>query len=120
MVGPAAQYSHPIDHLFTGLLPAAAGYLILSQFVTIHYSTVLIWVSFRVVHSFISHCGYYFRFDPAHIAPFLVGSHFHSFHHSGNCGNFSSELLIWDVVFGTIQPYVDELNREIKLETKKT
>lgn len=90
VVGPAAQYSHPVDHFFTGLIPGAVGYSILDKLIGVHYSTILIWVMFRIVHSFIAHCGYYFSFDPAHLAPIVTGSHFHSFHHSGNCSNFGS------------------------------
>lgn len=72
-----------------------------------HISTILIWGILRMWDANQGHCGYVFSWAPLQLVPFCANDDFHDFHHSHNCGNFASQLRIWDTLFGTNKAFRD-------------
>ncbi|XP_061755081.1 fatty acid hydroxylase domain-containing protein 2 isoform X2 [Nerophis ophidion] len=68
-IGVVATYAHPLEHLFSNLLPVVIGPVVLGS----HVSTTCMWYCIALVSTTISHCGYHL--------PFLPSPEFHDFHH---------------------------------------
>ncbi|XP_054612146.1 fatty acid hydroxylase domain-containing protein 2 [Dunckerocampus dactyliophorus] len=64
-----ATYAHPLEHVFSNLLPVVIGPVVLGS----HLSTTCMWYCLALVSTTISHCGYHL--------PFLPSPEFHDFHH---------------------------------------
>ena len=95
----ASEYAHPIEALFSNILPAVAGYKALTS--QVHMATVAMWISLRVLESVEGHSGYEFPFSPFRVFPFSGSSTFHNYHHSHNIGNYGSLFNFWDTICGT-------------------
>ncbi|XP_068134401.1 fatty acid hydroxylase domain-containing protein 2 [Hyperolius riggenbachi] len=68
-VGVVAMYAHPLEHIFSNMLPPMVGPMLMGS----HVATVMMWFSLALVSTTISHCGYHL--------PFLPSPEFHDFHH---------------------------------------
>ena len=55
-VAVAALYAHPIEHLFSNVIPIIAGPLI----VKLHWNLVLVWIIIAIVNTLNVHSGYKF------------------------------------------------------------
>lgn len=97
----AAHYVHPIEYVLAGTLPSSLGFQLLSFVTPVHYSTVLVWLIYRMIQSYEGHCGYTWSWNTLSLFPYTVGSDFHDFHHAMNVGNYGSVFMIWDALFHT-------------------
>ncbi|XP_055499346.1 fatty acid hydroxylase domain-containing protein 2 [Leucoraja erinacea] len=68
-IGIISLYAHPIEHVFSNMLPTMVGPILLRS----HVATVMLWFSLALLISTISHCGYHL--------PLLPSPEFHDFHH---------------------------------------
>nr|AFK11127.1 uncharacterized protein C5orf4-like protein [Callorhinchus milii] len=68
-IGVIALYAHPIEHVFSNMLPSMVGPILLGS----HVATTMLWFCLALLVSTISHCGYHL--------PFLPSPEFHDFHH---------------------------------------
>lgn len=107
-VGIAAEYAHPIEFLFSNMLPTSAGPALLGG--NVHLLTVLAWYVIRFGETLDGHCGYEFSWSPFRLIPFSGSAEYHDFHHSANVGNYGSFFSIWDSVFGTNKVFYEHLN----------
>jgi sterol desaturase/sphingolipid hydroxylase (fatty acid hydroxylase superfamily) len=101
-VAIAGMHFHVAEFVLANIAPTKI-YLtaVALLFGPLHVNTVVIWSILRTLDAYNGHCGYSFSWCPIQILPFCAHEDFHDFHHSHNCGNFSSQLRIWDIVFGT-------------------
>lgn len=102
----AAQYTHPLEYILSGLIPTAAGQLILANFTRVHFVTIYLWIMYRSVQGCFGHTGYDFDFEHGNMFPFGLTADHHDFHHANNCGNYGSLFMFWDALFGTQADYV--------------
>lgn len=84
----------------------------------VHVTTAIIWIILRMYDAENGHSGYIFSWTPIQVLPFCANDDFHDFHHSHNCGNFSSQLRIWDIFFGTNRNFKDYKQKQLKEKTK--
>ncbi|XP_067851858.1 fatty acid hydroxylase domain-containing protein 2 [Heptranchias perlo] len=68
-IGIIALYAHPIEHVFSNMVPTMLGPILLGT----HVTTMMLWFSLALLTSTVSHCGYHL--------PFLPSPEFHDFHH---------------------------------------
>jgi len=68
-IGVTSIYAHPIEHVFSNMLPPVLGPLLMGS----HFATALLFFVLALVSTTISHCGYHF--------PFLPSPEAHDFHH---------------------------------------
>jgi sterol desaturase/sphingolipid hydroxylase (fatty acid hydroxylase superfamily) len=118
----SAEYSHPIDYLFSSILATNSGPLILGS--KTHIVTHLIWVTLRIFETTDGHSGYEFSWSPFRLLPFSASSEYHNYHHLKFKGNYSSFFTYLDRVFGTINTAYSKLcisreNSENKSTGKK-
>jgi len=92
-VAYAAIYAHPIEHIFSNLLPPAIGPIICGS----HVATTSLWYSLVIITTLVSHSGYHL--------PFLPSSEAHDFHHLRFNVNYGS-LGILDYLHGTDEKFV--------------
>lgn len=84
----AAIYCHPIEHIFSNIIPPALGGVLMRS----HVLTMWIWYSMVIISTLNDHSGY-------HI-PFYKSSEFHDFHHL-KYNNCFGVLGILDSIHGT-------------------
>jgi sterol desaturase/sphingolipid hydroxylase (fatty acid hydroxylase superfamily) len=99
LVSVSAEYAHPIEFLLANTLPVALGPKLLG--LKMHLSTMMIWITFKLIKTLSAHSGYSFPWDPLTLIPYGTPPEFHSYHHSKNLGNYGSVLHLWDTVFKT-------------------
>lgn len=68
-VGIVSLYAHPVEHVFSNMMPSVVGPIIMGS----HVATTMMWFSLALWTTTISHCGYHL--------PFLPSPEFHDFHH---------------------------------------
>uniref|UniRef100_A0A8C3F3L5 Fatty acid hydroxylase domain containing 2 n=2 Tax=Chrysemys picta bellii TaxID=8478 RepID=A0A8C3F3L5_CHRPI len=68
-VGVVSLYAHPVEHVFSNMLPLLVGPIILGS----HVASIMVWLCLAILATSISHCGYHL--------PFLPSPEFHDFHH---------------------------------------
>ncbi|XP_030066990.1 fatty acid hydroxylase domain-containing protein 2 isoform X1 [Microcaecilia unicolor] len=68
-VGVVSMYAHPLEHMFSNMLPVMVGPIIMGS----HVATIMLWFCLTILSTTISHCGYHL--------PFLPSPEFHDFHH---------------------------------------
>ncbi|XP_061858581.1 fatty acid hydroxylase domain-containing protein 2 isoform X2 [Colius striatus] len=68
-IGIISIYAHPLEHIFSNMLPAMTGPMVLGS----HIVSIALWFSLALLTTSISHCGYHL--------PFLPSPEFHDFHH---------------------------------------
>ena len=100
-IGLTSQFVHPLEYVLSGTIPSTMGFQLLVLLCRVHYSTILIWVFYRLVQSYESHSGYTWSWNTLALIPFSVGSDHHDFHHAMNTGNYGSVFLFWDGYCGT-------------------
>ena len=105
----ASPCMHPIEYLLAGTLPSTLGFQILSRLTRVHFSTMIIWLIFRLIHGYEVHCGYTWTWSIQSIFPYAIASDHHDFHHAMNAGNYGSIFLFWDALFQTEAPYIKYL-----------
>jgi methylsterol monooxygenase len=86
--GVTSLYAHPIEHIFSNLVPPVAGPLLMGS----HIGSTLLFFVLALISTTISHCGYHF--------PFLPSPEAHDFHHQKFINNFGV-LGVLDRLHGT-------------------
>jgi sterol desaturase/sphingolipid hydroxylase (fatty acid hydroxylase superfamily) len=109
-VSVVAEHFHPVDYFIGILIPGTFGPNILGK--NLHMATYLAWVMLRTAEGVDGHCGYEFPWSPFRLIPFSGSASYHDFHHSHNVGNYSSQLTIWDTVFGDNTAYVEYMRAQ--------
>lgn len=100
----AAEFAHPIEYLFSDVLPTIGGGMVLGS----HPHVTIMWVVLRSWQTFETHSGYCFAgslLDKLGLAHSRGAAH-HDFHHSKNIGNYG-EGEYMDYLFGTLTAYVN-------------
>jgi sterol desaturase/sphingolipid hydroxylase (fatty acid hydroxylase superfamily) len=106
----AAEHAHPIEFILGNALPAGFGSLLLGN--KMHFATHIIWTILRVGETIEGHSGYEFSWSPYKLIPFMPSNTYHDYHHSHNVGNYVSQFLIWDLVFGDNQEYYKYIKKK--------
>lgn len=83
-----AEYCHPIEHIFSNILPLTIGFPILNT----HIFTAWIWFTMALFNTLCDHSGYHL--------PFLSSPEAHDFHHL-KFNNCFGVLGILDRLHGT-------------------
>jgi len=86
----------------------------------VHITTYCIYVSYRLYETIDGHSGYEFPFAPRCIVPWGGSSNFHNFHHLVNVGNYGSQFIFWDSIFGTNKEYFEHVEQELKTKPHGT
>lgn len=68
-VAIAATYSHPLEHIFSNIVPTLIGPYLINA----HVATIWIWFTLATTTTLHTHSGYHM--------PFLPSSEYHDFHH---------------------------------------
>lgn len=68
-VGVTAVYAHPIEHIFSNIIPVVSGFVIMRS----HYAVVLLFLTIVHITTITDHSGYHL--------PFFHSSQCHDFHH---------------------------------------
>ncbi|XP_030067793.1 LOW QUALITY PROTEIN: fatty acid hydroxylase domain-containing protein 2-like [Microcaecilia unicolor] len=68
-VGVVSTYAHPLEHMFSNMLPVMVGPIIMGS----HVAMIMLWFCLAMLSTTISHDGYHL--------PFLPSTEFHEFHH---------------------------------------
>ena len=118
-VSLAAFSSHPIQYIFSGVLPSGLGFMILSNFTPVHLITIFCWLLFRFIEAIDGHCGYNWSWATMSFFPWRVRPQYHDFHHSHNVGNFVSMFTFWDNLMGTNIQFEKFKKKQIKSKEKK-
>jgi fatty acid hydroxylase domain-containing protein 2 len=95
-IGITSLYAHPLEHIFSNLLPPVLGPLLMGS----HIATTWMWSCLALLSTINAHCGYHFPFFPSPEA--------HDFHHL-KFNNMFGVLGVLDRLHGT-----DELFRKTK------
>ena len=98
-----SEYTHPIEFMFGSVIPGSLSSMILGPHM--HIYSLWVWTVVRVTESNEAHCGYELPFSPYRLIPFSAPASYHDYHHSHNIGNYSTQLVFWDVVFGDNKAY---------------
>ena len=96
-IGFAQSYCHPVEFVFSNLIPTVSGPAILGM----HVLPSAAWMTMRILESVDAHCGYRFPWSPFHMFAFQGGVERHDFHHSHNVGSYGSWTKFWDWAMGT-------------------
>eukprot|EP00300_Choanocystis_sp_HF-7_P006034 c14439_g1_i2.p1 GENE.c14439_g1_i2~~c14439_g1_i2.p1 ORF type:complete len:212 (+),score=28.33 c14439_g1_i2:181-816(+) len=96
-VGVCSENTHPIEFVFSNILPLMAGPLLLRS----HLCTTWLWIVWRIGATVDDHCGYDFPWSFYRVVPFSGSATFHDLHHSVNTGNYGSFFQWWDLVCAT-------------------
>ncbi len=94
--GPAANYAHPVETLFTGF-----GTLLAVIVIRPHLATVLVWIVARQWQAISVHVGYDFPWRPSRFLPFVGGARFHDRHHRRFKSNYAPTFVWFDRLLGT-------------------
>ena len=110
-IGFAAEYAHPLEHLFAGKIPTLA-YAALNS-ANVGVDLTLVWILWRSWESYEAHCGYSFdRCLPSYLGLLYADqAKFHDWHHTHK-GNFGH---LWiDYPLGTMDSWAVELAQQNK------
>lgn len=94
--GPAANYAHPAETIFTGF-----GTVLPVILFRPHLSTMLIWIVLRQWQAISVHVGYELPWRPSRWLPFLGGARFHDRHHERFTSNYAPTFVWMDRLLGT-------------------
>ncbi len=95
-LGPAANYAHPLETIYTGF-----GTLLPVILFAPHLSTVLLWIVVRQWQAISVHVGFDLPWRPSRFLPILGGARFHDVHHQKFTCNYAPTFIWWDRVLGT-------------------
>jgi len=98
--GISSEYAHPVEHLFSNLVPVAGNLLMGS-----HVLVFWVWLVIRIGEIVDTHSGYEFKYSPYSMFKWQGGADRHEFHHSHNTGCFGSFTIFWDQICGTDEKY---------------
>lgn len=87
-VGVASVYTHPIEYIFSNIIPTVVGPIVMRS----HIATSIMWVTVVLVSTTFSHCGYHL--------PFIPSPEAHDWHHLKFTENFGM-MGILDRLHGT-------------------
>jgi fatty acid hydroxylase domain-containing protein 2 len=76
-----AAYCHPIEHIFSNVLPIGLGIGIMQSHILINW----IWIGYSNLQTLTAHSGYHL--------PFLMSPEAHDFHHAKYVVNFDNKLF---------------------------
>ena len=65
----------------------------------------MLWIIARTGEAHEAHVGYEFSWSPYRLIPFSTDASYHDYHHSHNIGNYSSQFIFWDTLFGDNKTY---------------
>ncbi|CAD8197142.1 unnamed protein product [Paramecium octaurelia] len=99
----ATEYAHPIEFISSNIIPIFSGPYLLGD--RIHCITILIYVGLHLSKAIHQHCGYVFPWELYNYLPFATNSIHHGLHHSENNGNYGSQFILFDKLFGTCIEY---------------
>ena len=94
--GPAANYAHPAETVFTGF-----GTLLAVIVIRPHLFTVLVWIVVRQWQAMSVHVGYDFPWRPSRFIPLVGGARFHDRHHRHFKSNYAPTFVWLDRLLGT-------------------
>jgi len=106
-IGTASEYAHPLEFLFSNVLPALLG----PVFARAHVRTMWLWVIIAITSTVSGHSGYDFPFNP------FGSAKIHDFHHSSFKDNYGSIGLL-DWFHGTNKLYINHIQQE-KIKSSK-
>lgn len=115
----SAEYGDPFNYL-CNVIPQKIMFMSISSH--IHICTFFFFAIFKSFTLIEAHSGYEFHFSPTRIAPFVISSAYHDFHHSHNVGNYANTLYILDTFLSetpTNQQYFDFLTVKEEKEEKE-
>lgn len=99
--GISSEYAHPIEHIFSNIVPVAGNFLMGS-----HIIVFWVWLVIRVGEIVDTHSGYDFKWSPYGLFDFQGGADRHEFHHSHeHLGCFGSFTMFWDWYCNTDDNY---------------
>ena len=101
----ASTYSHPIEYFFSNVLPTGYSYHLLAKFTSVHYITIIVWLTLRLIETCDGHSGYDWSWGQLSWIPWKLDPDYHNFHHSQNVGNFGSMFSFWDNIMKTNKEY---------------
>ena len=110
----SAVYCHPAEYLFGNTLPSMMSLLILKS--NVHVICFAGWIIFRLIETHEGHSGLEFPVSPFSVIPFNTGATYHDYHHLKNQGNYSSFMSLWDQIFGTNQPFLENEQLKVKAD----
>jgi len=102
-IGVASLHAHPLEYIFSNLLPSLIGALNLGE--SAHIISIYAYTIVKNFNSVENHCGYDFPIYPIRLLPLSIGGNFHDFHHSHNAGAYSTHFIYWDFLSGTADYY---------------
>ena len=111
-VGISSEYAHPIEHLFSNIVPVA-GNMIMGSHILVFW----LWLGIRIGEIVDTHSGFEFKYSPYSLFWWQGGADRHEFHHSHNVGCYGSFTVFWDLIMGTDDAY--NKYRQRKLEKRK-
>eukprot|EP01116_Phalansterium_solitarium_P001446 TRINITY_DN11240_c0_g1_i2.p2 TRINITY_DN11240_c0_g1~~TRINITY_DN11240_c0_g1_i2.p2 ORF type:complete len:243 (+),score=25.99 TRINITY_DN11240_c0_g1_i2:407-1135(+) len=111
-IGMASEYAHPVEFLFSNILPLMAGPALLQSHILLAWA----WYAIGIIGTISHHCGFYF--------PWLRGGldpRFHDYHHFAFKFNYGL-LGVLDWLHGTHRRYdnYDAVGRGQTAEDAKT
>ena len=102
-VSIAATATHPVEYLFSNVLPFVAGPTLLGA----HCATIYVWLIYRMGETMAHHSGYDFPWSMFTLLPFQGDARAHDLHHAAGggvaprSGNYGSFTKLWDRLGGT-------------------
>jgi sterol desaturase/sphingolipid hydroxylase (fatty acid hydroxylase superfamily) len=111
-IGITSEYAHPLEYIFSNILPASLGPLVLHN--EIHVLGIWAWLIFGICATVEQHSGYEFPFSPFGIFPFSFASSYHDYHHTRYKYNYSSNFVFWDYLFGDNKEYLAFYEKKLK------
>ncbi len=94
--GPAANYAHPLETIYTGF-----GTVLPVLLFRPHLFTMLLWVVVRQWQAISVHVGFDFPWRPSRFLPILGGARFHDRHHERFTCNYAPTFVWFDRLLGT-------------------
>lgn len=99
-IGPASEYAHPIEFLFSNIIPVMVGPMVAGCHVTVLW----FWIVIAIMNTINAHSGYRFPWCP------LGDATDHDLHHSQFTVNYGS-LGLLDWAHSTKMSYDDKFNK---------
>lgn len=100
-----AEYANLIEFILSNSIPGSIGPIVLSLFCSVNIVTVICWLVLGIILTTDAHTGYEWPWDFLKLLPFTAPAPYHDFHHSHNCGNYSSIFVLWDSIMGNNAEY---------------
>jgi len=112
----SAIATHPVEYLLGNVIPTSLGLLLCPG--RIHITTMTLFVYARIVDTVEGHSGYDLPYTMTRWIPLTVTSNYHNYHHLVNIGNYASQFVIWDSIFGSNKEYYEHVEKELATKDK--